>query len=159
MTSSWFFLSTLNYDARSTTHQKMVCWRQYLHVGLKHVMTRNNQNLYLCSHHKIRLTWEWGQCLGEEKDCWGQGTVCSDTCWKTGLTGVGNNPVLLDPSIFRFSFLRIILQGSCFPIKQNQNKKKPSNNNHQILRGDKHQVRPIPQIERKHYMLPYLYKI
>ena len=23
MTSSWFFLSTLNYDARSTTHQKL----------------------------------------------------------------------------------------------------------------------------------------
>jgi len=22
VTSSWFFLSTLNYDARSTTHQK-----------------------------------------------------------------------------------------------------------------------------------------
>ena len=24
MTSSWFFLSTLNYDARSTTHQRQV---------------------------------------------------------------------------------------------------------------------------------------
>ena len=30
MTSSWFFLSTLNYDARSTTHQKDILG--YVHV-------------------------------------------------------------------------------------------------------------------------------
>jgi len=28
VTSSWFFLSTLNYDARSTTHQEsVISWR------------------------------------------------------------------------------------------------------------------------------------
>jgi len=30
VTSSWFFLSTLNYDARSTTHQKMKVARALL---------------------------------------------------------------------------------------------------------------------------------
>ena len=29
MTSSWFFLSTLNYDARSTTHQIPSCCRKF----------------------------------------------------------------------------------------------------------------------------------
>ena len=33
MTSSWFFLFTLNYDARSTTHQKASCRALFLHTN------------------------------------------------------------------------------------------------------------------------------
>lgn len=43
------------------------------------------------------LTWELDQYLNEETDCWEPGTACSDTYWKTGSAGVGNNPILLDP--------------------------------------------------------------
>jgi hypothetical protein len=71
-----------------------------------------------------------------------QGTVCSSTYWKTGPAGVGNNPVLLDSSIFHFLLLWIILQGSSFPIQQQ--KKLPSNSYHQILRGQKTPRRSIP---------------
>jgi hypothetical protein len=83
-----------------------------------------------------------------------QGTVYLDTYWKTGLADVGNSPVLLDPSIFHFLLLWIILQGSCFPIKQ-----KNSYNNHQILRGHKHHTGPYPQMQKMHYMVPYTIKL
>ena len=33
MTSSWFFLSTLNYDARSTTHQIFACHNIHNRIG------------------------------------------------------------------------------------------------------------------------------
>ena len=43
MTASWFFLFTLNYDARSTTHQDILylvfgrSFRCYCHAILKHL--------------------------------------------------------------------------------------------------------------------------
>jgi len=48
VTSSWFFLSTLNYDARSTTHQILFYNRNTLagavnkaHGDLRHILANN----------------------------------------------------------------------------------------------------------------------
>ena len=49
MTSSWFFLSTLNYDARSTTHQ--IYWNIFIKMGQQilhwHLVVRTFLNEHL----------------------------------------------------------------------------------------------------------------
>ena len=40
VTSSWFFLSTLNYDARSTTHQINFCSRSYVPLNQSRAPTK-----------------------------------------------------------------------------------------------------------------------
>ena len=60
MTSSWFFLSTLNYDARSTTHQNAGYLNtnykedQFVNIVKSHESTQQNTNSIIKTAAKIR---------------------------------------------------------------------------------------------------------
>jgi hypothetical protein len=51
VTSSWFFLSTLNYDARSTTHQIYIClctcWYKQQTIHNARYVHQNNRNMLI----------------------------------------------------------------------------------------------------------------
>ena len=55
MTSSWFFLSTLNYDARSTTHQ--IYWKCLLHHQSMDVWVSWERLQFLPIFHCIEIAW------------------------------------------------------------------------------------------------------
>ena len=56
MTSSWFFLYTLNYDARSTTHQR--------YAGLK-LKCREAQGSVFVANVYVEHTYSWMAVCGE----------------------------------------------------------------------------------------------
>ena len=72
MTSSWVFLSTLNYDARSTTYQINLNWVDQQPTRYK---SRNNEDGTECSVANIQgvrsmrsLEWEWSANLDRHKE-------------------------------------------------------------------------------------------
>ena len=62
MTSSWFFLTTLSYDARSTTHQiANICFRKYRHCLWKEIIA-------VCLKHRKRLTYKFSPKCSTDKE-------------------------------------------------------------------------------------------
>jgi len=55
VTSSWFFLSTLNYDARSTTHQIICCVHNSLPAFITLFSLYNSQHSGVISFSDSRL--------------------------------------------------------------------------------------------------------
>ena len=106
MTSSWFFLSTLNYDARSTTHQikmglqEVVCgyvdW-----IGL--AQDRDRWRTLVSTVMNLRVPWNTGNFLTSCKP-----VSCSGT---TLHHGVSDSSSIL-PSTFLFPNFFL---DSCFP--------------------------------------------